>query len=190
MDNIPEQMFWYIVTMEIIPDLTPGRLVMLVLPPRAPLVLELLAQAALRGSVCVLDGGNSLDAHWLARRLRRERGDLEGLLANVEVARSFTCYQMLTLLKKTEVRGQVILVLDMLATFYDESVHLHESRRVLEVCTLELLRLSRSTPIVLTACPPRLLQPERQILFETLGALVDLILAPEPQEQQPALRLL
>jgi hypothetical protein len=48
----------------------------------------------------------------------------------VRLSRAFTCYQMLALLAETPAGGPPTLVLDLLDTFYDESVPLHESRRL------------------------------------------------------------
>ena len=73
---------------------------------------------ALRGPVTVLDGGNRFNAYLVARGAR---GQTE-LLERITVSRAFTCYQMLTLLETTHPLPRPILILDLLNTYYDESV--------------------------------------------------------------------
>jgi hypothetical protein len=59
-------------------------------------------------------------------------------------------------------------VIDLLATFYDESVNLNESRRVLAGCIPHLQRLSQIAPVVVSAKPPAPIRPERAVLAQDL----------------------
>jgi hypothetical protein len=59
-------------------------------------------------------------------------------------------------------------VLDLLATFYDESVNLNESRRLLAGCIPHLQRLSQAAPVVVSAKPPAPISAERAVLAEAL----------------------
>src|SRR4030043_372356 len=61
-----------------------------------------------------------------------------------------------------------LLVIDLLATFYDESVNLNESRRLLAGCIPHLQRLSQIAPGVVRAKPPAPISPERVVLAEDL----------------------
>jgi hypothetical protein len=67
-------------------------------------MLDLAARLALRGELRVLDGGNSFNAYTVARNLGRLVGGggsaLEEALQRIQVARAFTCYQVLTLLNR------------------------------------------------------------------------------------------
>jgi len=126
---------------------------------------------------------------------------LKQALARISLARAFTCYQMLTLLSETPaISQQPTLVLDLLATFYDESVRADEALRLLESCLADLRRLSAQAPVVVSARPPRPgrgftygFTPEsaRPELMEALKAAVDEVVAWEaPGEQGNQLRFL
>lgn len=122
----------------------------------APL-LSNLYRLAERSPLTVLDGGNRFNAYLVARGAR---GQAE-LLERITVSRAFTCYQMLSLLESTPVAPQkLILVLDMLNTFYDESVKVHERRRLLESCIFHLDRLSMPAGGAVTVHPPAVPSPE------------------------------
>ncbi|MFO7624692.1 MAG: hypothetical protein R6V73_10100 [Anaerolineales bacterium] len=158
-----------------LPEPSPGSL-WLVLARRAAQqpMLDLAARLAQRGPVQVLDGGNSFNAYIVARSLGRWAGEdgkeLEQALKRISVARAFTCYQVLTLLSETPTTPYPTLVLDLLATFYDENVELYESQRLLESCLGHLLRLSRLAPVIISAQAQIATQPvqDRNCLVQTL----------------------
>ena len=119
--------------MQILPA-TPAVGLILIAAPRAirrALVTSLTVQLALVGSLRVLDGGNSFDGLKLARELRRHTRSYHAALNRVQVARAFTCYQMLTLLADTPPLGIPTLVMDPLESFYDENIDLSERQRLL-----------------------------------------------------------
>ncbi len=132
------------------------------------LMLELSARLALSGELRVLDGGNRFNVYPVARIIRRYSPELTQALARIRLARAFTCYQAAAMLAEMPAEPRPLLVIDLLATFYDESVNLHESRRVLAGCIPHLQRLSRSAPVVVSAKPPAPISPERAVLAEDL----------------------
>jgi hypothetical protein len=126
---------------------------------------------------------------------------LKEALARITLARAFTCYQMLTLLSETPaIPHQPTLALDLLATFYDESVPAAEALRLLERCLVDLRRLSAQAPVVVSARPPRPgrgftygFTPEsaRPELMEALKAAADEMAAWEaPADRENQLRFL
>jgi len=127
-------------------------------------MLELSAVLAQQDAVRVLDGGNSYNALYVARYIRRHTVQLEAALNRITVARAFTCYQMVTLLQETAVSPAPTLVLDLLATFGDETIDLNESVRLLRLALVQLQRLCRLAPVVVSLQPLR--QPERAVLTE------------------------
>jgi len=147
----------YPVGMDEITDIRPGKWTLLVLNRgmHAPL-LSNLHRLAERSPLTVLDGGNRFNAYLVARGAR---GQTE-LLERITVSRAFTCYQMLTLLETTPASHRPILALDLLNTFYDESVRVHERRRLLESCLFHLDRLSRPAGGAVTVHPPAVPSPE------------------------------
>lgn len=100
-------------------------------------MMKLTAVCALQGPVRIVDGGNRFDAYQVARHLRRQTTHLEAALNRLTIARAFTCYQMVSLVARTPATAESTLVLDLLATFTDESVTVAESTRLLRlrVCT-------------------------------------------------------
>ncbi len=124
-------------------------------------MLELAARLALSGELRVLDGGNRFNVYPVARTIRRYSPELTAALARIRLARAFTCYQAAAMLAEMPAEPRPLLVIDLLATFYDESVNLNESRRLLAGCIPHLQRLSRCAPVVVSAKPPAPRQPER-----------------------------
>jgi hypothetical protein len=120
-------------------------------PRPGELEARLLAGQAARGEVRVVDAGNCFRLYQAARHARRLGAG--GLLAlqNIRIARAFTCYQLLALLRDAPEQPSPLFVLDLLATFYDENVPLGERLRLLRACLSELRRLSRAAPVAVSA---------------------------------------
>ncbi|RPI98919.1 MAG: hypothetical protein EHM39_07395 [Chloroflexi bacterium] len=167
--------------MNTLPELISAQVLLIVAPEAAwPGMLDLSARLSLRGALRVLDGGNQYNAYHVARALRRQTLDLRGALARIDLARVFTCYQMETLLLNAVPQVAPTLVLDFLATFYDENVPYAERRRLLARCAALLQRLSRRAPVVVSARPAFPGQAERASLLDLLARSADQVLEAEP----------
>ncbi|HEX9012529.1 MAG TPA: hypothetical protein VF813_03395 [Anaerolineaceae bacterium] len=172
-------------------NLPTGKIVLVVGPHAAQeAMLELAGGLVSLGHVRVLDGGNQFNAYYLARALRRRSAEAFSLLERVTLSRAFTCYQMETMLAESRGLAAPTIILDLLSTFYDESVPLPERLRLLEHCTDHLYRLSRQAPLAVGARPggPG---AERMELFAVLREAADLVweigTPDQPQPAQPAL---
>ena len=97
-------------------------------------LLEAIAKLGSIEPVRVLDGGNRFAAY--------------------KVARAFNCYQVLSLLEDTPSIPSPFVVLDMLSTFYDESVKARERKNLLYSCIVNLKRLVRNAGGVVSIHPP------------------------------------
>lgn len=185
--------------MSLLAELTPGQ-IGLVIGPRAErmTLLELSAQLALHGPVRVLDGGNSYNALYVSRYIRRHTVQLNETLNRITVARAFTCYQVVTLLAETATSAGSVqavsphptLILDLLATFYDESVDVREAHRLLRDVVAQLHRLRRLAPVIVSLRPAPPHQPDRAGLSQPLERIADHLLIREPVETavcQPSL---
>jgi hypothetical protein len=171
------------------PDLAAKNLSLLIGPKaESETMIELAATLALRGPVRVLDGGNRFDAFRLARLIRRQTPQLDQALERVQVARAFTCYQVVTLFEQTPAVTRPQLVLDLLATFYDENVSLKESHRLLRIVLGHLDRLRRQAPVAVSIHPPS--QPERAGLVDALKEAADHVLIRETPLMAVPIRLL
>lgn len=162
--------------------------IQLVVAPHAgrEMMLALASRLAPGHVVRVLDGGNQFNAYTVSREIRRHTADLNRALSNIRLSRGFTCYQMMVLLADTPtIPDRPVLVLDLLATFYDESVPLVESRRLLEEAIIHLRRLSRTAPVMVSARTPNALCPDRIILLDVLRAAATQVMTAEAPRLQP-----
>ena len=178
-------------------ELPSGRFSLLIAPDRAlKYLLDPVASLAWRGPVRILDGGNSFNVYQVARHLERRRPahtatqvSLYSALANIQVARAFTCYQVVALLSDTPATAAPTLVLDMLATFADENVSFMERRRLLSACLLELRRLSHLAPLGVSVRLPPIEKPESTRLLAALEDAADQVYRYELPGFQPQPRL-
>jgi hypothetical protein len=146
-----------------------------------PRMLELAARLAALGSLRVLDGGNQFNPLPVARTLRSLTLQLEPALAGIRISRAFTCYQALALLEQESLPNRPVLVLDLLSTFYDESVPLPEARRLLGFCLKHLRRLAVAAPVVVSARPPKPVCADRSPLLDDLRAACPLVFEEEDE---------
>lgn len=129
-------------------------------------MLPFIARLAERGSVRVLDGGYQFNAYLIARALRGQ----PVLFERISVSRMFTCYQVLASLGNMVALPAPCIVLDLLHTFYDESIPFHERRGLVERCLPHLGRLSRQAGGAISVHPPAVASPEAEALFAILKA--------------------
>ena len=156
-------------------------------PTRA--LLAYLTILAARGHyVRVFDGGNRFDGYFVARLARRLSPDPHATLEHIRLSRAFTCFQLAELVK-TGLGAQerdntsnpdagapgpsVLFVLDMLTTFYDESVSLSDTERLLTNTIAHLKRLASDGPVIVGAREPRVLVKERWTLLDRLQIAAD-----------------
>jgi hypothetical protein len=118
-------------------------------------MLALAARLARSRPLLVLDAGNRFNAYRVAHFLRELGidGFREGL-ERIRVARAFTPYQVLALLEATDSTSYATLVLDLLNTFYDESLPHAERKRLLFRSVAHLRRLSAQAIVVVSVRPP------------------------------------
>jgi hypothetical protein len=146
-------------------------------------MLTAIARLGERHAIRVLDGGNRFNAYTVARLVRGRPEVLE----HITVSRAFTCYQVLALLENTLATAPACVVLDLLNTFYDESVQAGERKRLLWTCLTQLERLGRSSKSVVSVHPPKV--PSR-VAVEMLTmlqskALDTIFIQPEPAAPEP-----
>jgi hypothetical protein len=129
-----------------------------------PTMLDAIARLGQRTAVRVLDGGNRFNAYTVARAARGRPETLD----RITVSRAFTCYQVLSLLESTPATQVPFIVLDLLNTFYDESVQVGERKRLLRVCTTHLERLETAAAGAVSVHPPAVPSPAAMELLELL----------------------
>lgn len=114
-------------------------------------MLQAIARLGQAGQVRVLDGGNRFNAYTVAR-LARGRPQV---MDRITVSRAFTCYQVRSLLESTPASAGPFAILDLLNTFYDESVQAGERKRLLRACLTHLERLGQSCGGAASVHPPK-----------------------------------
>lgn len=148
---------------------------------------DLIARLACRGALRLLDGGNRFDVYRcnlaIGHALGGQTAGLPVALEHIRLARAFTCYQLVALLKGTPTQPVPTLVLDLLSTFYDENVSTVESLRLLRDCIVQLQRLNRLAPVAISVRPgPPENRPE---LLATLLEAAGQVWTLEPNVPKP-----
>jgi hypothetical protein len=108
-------------------------------------------------------------------------------LSRLRLSRAFTCFQLAELIENTPSGAEPLFVLDLLATFYDESVPLRDSERLLATTLMHLKRLASEAPVIVGAHEPRTLVKERWLLLDRLQTAADaawMLRAPEPEVER------
>lgn len=142
----------------------------------------LLVELALAGPVRVLIGGNHYDHYRVNYALAAATPHYEHVLGNhIHLSRAETCYQMVELLTQTQADPVPSLVLDLLATFYDEGAPEREINQLLFEAVLELRRLSRGALVAVSAHTGQ----NRPWLLEVIKKTVDRVEGPGASWLQP-----
>ena len=164
--------------MDILAALHPNRLLVACAPyaAREP-IAHLVAELALHDSVTILDGGNRFQPYHVAQLLRQKTIAVNSAAKRIFIRRAFTCYQMLAILENTPSLRQPYIILDLLATFYDDHVSAREASLLLAACLRQVERLGQFAPVVITLAP--LLVPERASLVEMVCARAERVLMPD-----------
>lgn len=158
--------------------------------PTRALLTALTAMAARGHTVRVYDGGNRFDGYYVARLARRLAPDPRPTLKRIHISRAFTCFQLAELIENTATTPQPLFLLDLLSTFYDESVPLRDTERLLTTTITHLKRLSAHGPVIVGAREPRTLVQERWILLDRLQIAADSAwMLRHPPEETPQPRL-
>lgn len=110
-------------------------------------LLQLVAYLSLIGSVRVLDGGNQFNLIEVAYSIRRASQDLNKAAARIMVVRAFTCVEVLLALQEQKDAAPLV-VIDMLATFYDDAVSDKRSVLLARQCLDEINRLKANAPVL------------------------------------------
>ena len=121
----------------------------------------------------VFDGGNRFDGYFVARMARQLSPQPEIALGRLRLSRAFTCYQLAQLIEEADASLSPVLVLDLLSTFYDESVPLRDVERLLTQVISHLKRLAAVGPVVVGAREPKTMVQDRWKLLEQLQVAAD-----------------
>lgn len=109
---------------------------------------ELIASLILRGPLFVVSGDEWLPAFALPRTLRGHTTEIKEIMGRLYSVRASTCYRLFDSLAGIPLKGEPILVMDFLHTFYDSDIPLRTRLFKLRECCRELKRLAFYRPVI------------------------------------------
>jgi hypothetical protein len=109
---------------------------------------ELIARLILHGPLFVVSGDEWLPAFALPRILRGHTTEIKGILGRLYTVRASTCYRLFDSLAGIPLKGEPVLVMGFLHTFYDSDIPLRTRLLKLRECCRELKRLAFYRPVI------------------------------------------
>lgn len=111
-------------------------------------ITELIAAEVLHSALFVVAASEWLPAFELTRILRKRTLDVRQTLNRLYIARASTCYRLFDSLANIPSKGEPVLILDFLHTFYDSDVPLRVRFFKLRECCRQIKRLRLYRPVV------------------------------------------
>ncbi len=150
------------------------------------LIFKPIAQLAGSGQpVYVIDGDNSFRSYRIAGYARGLKLKPRLALAQVQVSRAFTCYQLAAIAERLSRRAAAvdgtglncagIICLGLLGSLYDEDVTWPEAQRLLQEIITHLKLLAERYPVIVTVRPPSIKAKSRLGLIQVLMQQVDVV---------------
>ena len=127
-------------------------------------------QIAMSGTVLIMDAGNCFNPLRLIRAIRQQTLRINQVLENIQVARAFTCFQVLALLDQTVDPQGPVFIFRPLTTFHDEMAPVYERLRLLREVDRHVNRLQDSVAVTIMIRNNHLLE---EPLMDWLTALQD-----------------
>jgi hypothetical protein len=149
---------------------------------------DLIARLILNGPLFVVSGDEWLPAFVLPRIIRGQTTGVREIMDRLYSVRASTCYRLFDSLANIPSKGEPILVMDFLHTFYDADIPLRTRLFRLRECCRELKRLALHRPVLVMTQAGEAEEYEKFI--PALWPLADqtFTFAPELEPiQQPAL---
>lgn len=149
---------------------------------------DLIASLILNGPLFVVSGDEWLPSFVLPRILRERTTEIKPITSRLHSVRASTCYRLFDSLATTPSKGEPILVMDFLHTFYDTDIPLRTRLFRLRECCRELKRLAFYRPVIVMT--QEMEGEDYEKFIPALFPLTDktITLGPEPEQiSQPAL---
>lgn len=142
--------------------LHPRRWNLIVTPPPKKILIAI-AFLARTMSLTVFDCGRRFDSSVAARAAQGRKE----IIDNIKIQRAFTCFEAVKLLEQKQVGKTPVIILDFLATFYDENVKLSARNFLLQKSIQHFQHLSRSSGLAVSVYPP-VASGDSVVLYERL----------------------
>jgi hypothetical protein len=151
---------------------------------------NLILQRAMESPVWILDAGNCFNPYQIVRSIRRQTPQVKVVLERIQVARAFTCFQVVSLLEQTPINSGSIFILRLLTTFADEMIRLNDRLRLLRQVDAQIERLRWIAPLTITLNTTRFAGDPVMDWVSRLQARADQTLLPERVANEPLPRML
>jgi hypothetical protein len=151
---------------------------------------NLILQHALESPVWILDAGNCFNPYQIVRQIRRQTPQVKSVLQRIQVARAFTCFQVVSLLEQTPITRGPIFTLRLLTTFADEMIKINDRMRLLKQVDAQIERLRPFVPLTITLHTARFAGSPVMDWVSRLRAHADQIRLPESVIEEPVPMLL
>lgn len=139
---------------------------------------ETIIRAAMSGPVLVMDAGNCFNPLRMVRRIRQQTLQVQQVLEQIQVARAFTCFQVVTLLEQTYDPQGPVFILRPLTTFNDEIAPVYERLRLLRRVDQHIERLQNTVTVTVMIKGSQLLEDPLMDWLSALQARADKIVFP------------
>ena len=140
---------------------------------------DLVLNRAMDSPVWILDAGNCFNPYQIVRQIRMQTPQVKAVLERIQVARAFTCFQVVSLLEQTQVNSGSIFILRLLTTFADEMIQTKDRMRLLKRVDSQIERLGRRVPLTITLNTTRFEGDPIMDWASRLQARADKILLPD-----------
>jgi hypothetical protein len=109
---------------------------------------DLIANLILNGPLFIVSGDEWLPSYLLPRIIRGQTTEVKKIMHGLHTVRASTCYRLLDSLANIVSKGEPILVMEFLHTFYDDDIPLRVRLFKLRECCRELKRLASYRPVI------------------------------------------
>jgi len=143
---------------------------------------DLIANLIWNGPLFIVSGDEWLPSFTLPRMIRGRTTQIKEVMSRLYTVRASTCYRLLDSLANISSKGEPILVLEFLHTFYDSDVPLHVRFFKLRECCRELGRLALYRPVIVIT--QQMQAEDFEKFIPALRSVADRTLALEPEAEQ------
>jgi hypothetical protein len=142
----------------------------------------LIANSILKGPLFVVSGDEWLPSFILPRILRGYTTEIKEIASRLHTVRASTCYRLFDSLAGLQSKGDPILIMDFLHTFYDEDIPVRTRLFKLRECCRELTRLAFYRPVIVMTQEGE--GEEYQKFIPALSPLAERMLTLETETEQ------
>jgi len=109
---------------------------------------DLIGNLIIKGPLFIVSGDEWLPLFLLPRLVRGQTTEVKMLMDRLRTVRASTCFRLYDSLANIPSKGEPLLVMDFLHTFYDDDIPLRHRLFRLRECCRELKRLAFYRPVI------------------------------------------